>query len=144
LTLSGVLNILDGINERTGQRCFWTVRSATRYLVLVSGCCFVVGLMLLMYTQLSGVLNILDGINERTGQRCFWTVHSATHFDAASMSRDRSLCNVNTPISRSNHFTMLHSLQTNAAPPEAHFDAAFLRPGRMDMMIDFTKCNGGR
>lgn len=52
---------------------------------------------------LSGVLNILDGINERTGQRCFWS--------------------------------------TNACPPEEHFDAAFLRPGRMDMMIDFTKCN---
>lgn len=53
--------------------------------------------------SLSAVLNVLDGINERTGQRCFWT--------------------------------------TNAAPPEEHFDAAFLRPGRMDMMIDFTKCN---
>lgn len=52
---------------------------------------------------LSVVLNVLDGINERTGQRCFWT--------------------------------------TNACPPEDHFDPAFLRPGRMDMMIDFTKCN---
>lgn len=52
---------------------------------------------------LSVVLNVLDGINERTGQRCFWT--------------------------------------TNACPPEEHFDAAFLRPGRMDMMIDFTRCN---
>lgn len=51
---------------------------------------------------LSVVLNVLDGINERTGQRCFWT--------------------------------------TNACPPEDHFDAAFLRPGRMDMMIDFTRC----
>lgn len=51
---------------------------------------------------LSAILNVLDGINERTGQMCFWT--------------------------------------TNASPPEDHFDAAFLRPGRMDMKIDFTKC----
>ena len=26
--MSGVLNILDGINERTGQRCFWTTNAA--------------------------------------------------------------------------------------------------------------------
>merc|ERR1740123_2361757 len=53
--------------------------------------------------NLSDVLNILDGLNERTGQRCFWT--------------------------------------TNLEPPEDHFDPAFLRPGRMDMIIQFTKCN---
>jgi len=52
--------------------------------------------------NLSDVLNILDGLNERTGQRCFWT--------------------------------------TNLEPPEEHFDPAFLRPGRMDMIIQFTKC----
>jgi len=53
--------------------------------------------------NLSDILNILDGLNERTGQRCFWT--------------------------------------TNLEPPEDHFDPAFLRPGRMDMIIQFTKCN---
>lgn len=53
--------------------------------------------------NLSDILNILDGLNERTGQRCFWT--------------------------------------TNLEPPEEHFDPAFLRPGRMDMIIQFTKCD---
>jgi len=52
---------------------------------------------------LSDILNILDGVNERTGMRCFWT--------------------------------------TNVMPPEDYFDPAFLRPGRMDMIICFTKCS---
>eukprot|EP00163_Fabomonas_tropica_P013517 TRINITY_DN25034_c0_g1_i1.p1 TRINITY_DN25034_c0_g1~~TRINITY_DN25034_c0_g1_i1.p1 ORF type:complete len:361 (-),score=117.51 TRINITY_DN25034_c0_g1_i1:7-1002(-) len=52
--------------------------------------------------SLSAVLNVLDGVSERHGQRCFWT--------------------------------------TNANPPEEHFDPAFLRPGRMDMIIEFTRC----
>merc|ERR1719367_376177 len=51
---------------------------------------------------LSNVLNIIDGVNERTGMRCFWT--------------------------------------TNVQPPDEYFDPAFLRPGRMDMIIELTKC----
>lgn len=52
--------------------------------------------------SLSDMLNVLDGLNERTGQRCFWT--------------------------------------TNRSPPEKFFDEAFLRPGRMDVIIEFTRC----
>eukprot|EP01084_Bolivina_argentea_P311331 538891_1 len=52
--------------------------------------------------NLSDVLNILDGIVERTGQRCIWT--------------------------------------TNKAPPQKYFDPAFLRPGRMDMIIKLGAC----
>jgi len=51
--------------------------------------------------NLCTILNALDGINERTGQRCFWT--------------------------------------TNLDPPSDHFDPAFLRPGRIDMMIRFDR-----
>jgi len=51
--------------------------------------------------NLCTILNALDGINERTGQRCFWT--------------------------------------TNLDPPGDHFDPAFLRPGRIDMMIRFDR-----
>jgi len=52
--------------------------------------------------NLSDILNILDGIVERTGQRCIWT--------------------------------------TNKAPPQKYFDPAFLRPGRMDMIIKLGCC----
>lgn len=52
--------------------------------------------------NLSDILNILDGIVERTGQRCVWT--------------------------------------TNKAPPQKYFDPAFLRPGRMDMIIKLGCC----
>lgn len=51
--------------------------------------------------NLSDILNTLDGLIERTGQRIFWTT------------------NKNIDI----------------------FDPAFLRPGRMDMIIEFTSCN---
>lgn len=51
---------------------------------------------------LSDILTLLDGVNERTGQRCVWTTNT-----------DPSL-----------------------------FDPAFLRPGRMDMLIEFTRCDG--
>merc|ERR1719450_876644 len=51
--------------------------------------------------NLCTILNALDGINERTGQRCFWT--------------------------------------TNLDPPSDYFDPAFLRPGRIDMMIRFDR-----
>ncbi len=50
--------------------------------------------------SLSGVLNILDGLIERNGQRIFWTTNS--------------------DITR--------------------FDPAFMRPGRMDLLVKFTKC----
>ena len=52
--------------------------------------------------NLSDVLNVLDGLCERTGQRCVWT--------------------------------------TNKAPPQKYFDPAFLRPGRMDMIIKLGCC----
>ncbi|MES1910762.1 MAG: hypothetical protein MHM6MM_003295 [Cercozoa sp. M6MM] len=50
--------------------------------------------------SLSEVLNALDGLNERTGSIALWT--------------------------------------TNIMNPRAHFDPAFLRPGRMDLIIEFT------
>ena len=51
--------------------------------------------------NLADILNILDGIIERTGQRVFWTTNR----------------NVNI------------------------FDPALIRPGRIDMMIEFTPCD---
>eukprot|EP00483_Globobulimina_turgida_P008903 UN08921 len=53
--------------------------------------------------NLSEILNVLDGICERTGQRCIWT--------------------------------------TNKSPPQKFFDPAFLRPGRMDMIIKLSTCS---
>lgn len=51
--------------------------------------------------NLSSILNTLDGLIERTGQRIFWTTNKDINI----------------------------------------FDPAFLRPGRMDMIIEFTPCN---
>jgi len=53
--------------------------------------------------ELTDILNIIDGLNERTGARVFWT--------------------------------------TNLYPPEEHFDPAFLRPGRMDVILHLRKCS---
>lgn len=50
--------------------------------------------------SLSSILNTLDGLIERNGQRVFWTTN----------------CDI------------------------TKLDPAFLRPGRMDMMVEFTKC----
>jgi len=53
--------------------------------------------------ELTDILNIIDGLNERTGARVFWT--------------------------------------TNLYPPEEYFDPAFLRPGRMDVILHLRKCS---
>lgn len=51
--------------------------------------------------SLSDVLNVLDGLVERNGQRTFWTTNRKVN---------------------------------------DYFDPAFIRPGRMNMLIKFTKC----
>lgn len=51
--------------------------------------------------SLTDILTLLDGVNERTGQRCVWT--------------------------------------TNTNPDL--FDPAFLRPGRIDVLLEFTRCD---
>ena len=53
--------------------------------------------------NLIDILNTLDGLCERSGQRTIWTTYKS--------------------------------------PPQKYFNAAFLRPGRMDMIVELGKCN---